>query len=225
MSDEEKQEAQGGVADWMSDEGWEADMSRPSFGTPRFWMPSGTEKKVIFLTDVPKIIWEHQYATIRNGKRNFFNWATCLLPLDLPCPMCAQTEYRRYKGAFFTVIDLSEYEDRSGQKHKNEKKLLVAKSDVFSKLKRQATKRKEAGESLRGALYTVYRSASDTSPGTGDTFEFESMVDLEKLDDSEEFDYAELLAPDPEKMKQIVQEITAGQGGTGSAPGGSPVEY
>ena len=180
----------------------------------RFWMPSGSSKGVIFLTagtgaDGPPGVFEHNIP-LGSGKGRWQNWFSCLEPLGMPCPLCQYSEMRegvgrRYKGMFFTVIDCSQYTDRQGRKQKNTKKLLCAKRDTVEMLGRKASSREDAGESLRGAMYKIHRNAGDNSRSVGDDFEFLKMVDLSTLEDSEQFDYVELLKPDPDKVTQAFE--------------------
>ena len=110
----------------------------------------------------------------------------CLEPLGIPCDICQfamanDGKAKRYKGMFFSVLDLSEWTDKKGVKHSCEKKLLVAKKDTAEKLGRKWLARQEQGQSLRGAMFKVYRGSTDKSPSVGDDFEFVKMVDLSQM--------------------------------------------
>ena len=127
---------------WYVGSGLDTDMKgdfRGGGASNRFWMPKGTSRKIIFLTDGDKapVLWEHR---VKLGG-SFKNWFTCVRPLGIPCPLCAWAQGHngagaRYKGAFFTVIDTNEFVDKAGKKRSNEKRLFVAKENVAEKLKR-----------------------------------------------------------------------------------------
>ena len=115
------------MSDWMVGKGMGTDMegdSRPEF-IRRFWMPQGSEKMIVFLTegDEVDIIWEHQVQLGGSWK----NWYSCLEQAGMKCPLCEFSEdnnnrFRRYKSAMFTIIDCSEYTDKSGKVWKNQKR-------------------------------------------------------------------------------------------------------
>ena len=217
MAEEER------LPDWMVGAGLDTDMT----GDPRldagknvrFWMPKGTERKVIFLTDGDraKVLWEHQVRLA--GK--WQNWATCLEPLRCRCGLCdwsnAKGEFGRSKVACFTVIDCAEFKGKDGKVRSNLKKLLCAKKDTAEIVKRKWQSRREDGQSLRGAMFKVFRTNSEKSPAVGDDFEFVKMVDLATLPDAAELPYADLLAPNPEVVKRIVARLEA-ERGLGAAP-------
>jgi len=203
---------------WLLGTGLDTDMKgdyRAGGGGNRFWMPKGTSRKIIFLTEGDKapVLWEHQ---IKLGG-SFRNWFTCLRPLGVPCPLCAwatghNNQGARYKGAFFTVIDTHEFTDKSGKKRSNEKKLLVAKENVAEKMKRKFLRLNEEGQGLRGAMFEVFRTSSDKSPSVGEDFEYIKHIDMSAVPDPKEFDYASILKPDPEKVKQVLEALKMGGG-------------
>lgn len=210
--------------DWMKDAGLglEADMTGDptpgSGGSLRFWLPKGSDRKVIFLTEGNKapVLFEHR---IRLGG-SWNNWFTCLSHLGMECPLCKFADEndgngRRKKVMYFTVIDTHEFEDRSGKKRKNLKKLFAAQKDTTEILKRQYLKRLEAEQGLRGAMFDIFRTKSDKSASVGEQFDFIKMVDLSSLPDSEEFDYKELLKPDIEKVRLAVERLRR-EGGMGA---------
>ena len=183
-------------------------------------MPKGQEKVVIFLTEGNKspILWEHQFKL--GGK--WTNWCTCCKPLGVQCALCKWADthngsFNRYKGAFFTIIDTTEFEAKDGTKKKNLKKLLVAKKDTVDILKRKWQTRVEAGEGMRGAMFKIYRPNSDKSCSVGEDFEFVKMVDMAAISDSAEFNYAEMLKPDPEKAQTLFEALHS-EHGTGGKP-------
>jgi hypothetical protein len=192
------------------------DRKSVSQGRSRFWMPKGDTRRVIFLTegDEAPVLWEHQYKA--NG--NWQNWITCLKPLGIECPFCDwseasdNNEFRRYKAAFFTIIDTSEYTDRSGTVHKNTKRLMCCKSGTAEKIKRKWMRLQEDGKPLRGAMFEIYRTNGDKSPSVGEDFEYIKHVDLDVLEDSVEFDYAEMLKPDVDAAAAAIAALKEERG-------------
>lgn len=167
----------------------------------RFWMPTGTTTRIVFLDDVPPIYEEHQLQI--NG--DWKNWFTCLKQFGKPCPHCEASSYAYTAGAY-TIIDGTEWKDKQGNVHKNEKKLFVAKIDTLKKLKQISAKR----GGLRGCVFEVSRTG-DKSPGTGDMFDFEKKLTEEELvamfgkkdpKGAQGYNYDEILAPkDAEETK------------------------
>jgi hypothetical protein len=208
------------VPSWMVGSGLETDMSSGGGATKnnsalRFWMPKGSSKKVIFLTDGDKapVIWEHQFKV--NG--SWKNWLTCLGPTGQECPFCKwseanDNEFRRYKAAFFTVIDCSEYTDRNGVTHRNTKRLMCCKSGTADKIKRKWMRMQEEGKSLVGAQFEIYRTNSDKSPSVGEDFEYIKHVDLGTLEDHTEFDYKTLLAPNEDAARLAIDQLKEERG-------------
>jgi len=207
--------------DWLIGTGIDdADMSGdpiPGGGAfQRLWIPRGESKKIIFVTgggEAP-ILWEHQF----NVGGSWQNWVTCVEPFGMPCQLCrwadATSKFRRYKGAFFTVIDCTEFKDKSGKVRKNEKRILCAKKKTTEILKRKRLARVEEGQGLKGAMFNVYRTNDEQSPSVGDDYEFIKMVDLSDLPvDTEPHDFSTMLKPDPDKVAAAVQRLARESGG------------
>lgn len=91
------------------------------------------------------------------------------------CPLCADGDTPRHVVAL-TVIDHSEYIDKKGVSHKNQKKLFLATDKTQKKLELEATTR----GGLSGAKYISTRSNEAFEPRVGGTFTF-----LEKFKQSE----------------------------------------
>lgn len=169
----------------------------------RYWMPKGSEKRIVFLTEEPKIIYYEHQIKIGDSYRNF---ATCMAMSGKPCPLC-DMDVQKYQAAAFTIIDTSKFQDKEGKEKKNTKRLFIAKNNTWEKLVRQYRRRKEAGEKLRGAAYLVARGKDDKSPSVGEDFEFIGMVDLSKYPDTEEFNYREILKPNPEMILEYCRKL------------------
>ena len=137
------------------------------FGPSRYWMPPDTEKKLVFIDDVPVAVYEH------NPKLNgsFRNWITC--DNDVCCEELGADS--RYYVGFLTVVDMDKWTDKKGREHQFELRLYPAKSKTLKKLKRRQEK---AGISLK--VVDVVRE-DVKSPNVGDSFEFGRDADAEKL--------------------------------------------
>jgi len=216
---------------WMLGSGFDTDMEgdvNPNQGNNlRLWIPKGAEKIVIFATDGHEapVLWEHS-GQIGGSWRN---WCTCLEPLGVECPGCKfsnihKGKFRRYKARYFTVIDLSEFTDSKGAVRKNERRLLVAKKDTSEIIKRKYLSRKDAGETLSGAMFKIFRPPTDKSASVGEDYEFIKMVNLSDYgfanDPNKEFikpngqlDLGKLVKPDPAKMKIMYDRLMAESGG------------
>ena len=156
----------------------------------RFWLPPSKTTRIVFLDDNPPIYEEHQLKI----KGDWRNWFTCGTPLGMPCECCERGD-RPYTAGAYTIIDGTEWTDKKGNVHKNERKLFVAKFETLKKLKQISVKR----GGLRGCVFEVTRT-SDTSPSTGDMFDFEKKLteeELQKLfkENAEPYNYDEILAP------------------------------
>lgn len=154
----------------------------------RFWMPVGAEQHITFVDDLthpngyplPFVFYEHQLHM--NG--SWKNWYTC--PGD-NCPLCKHGD-RPSLVAAYTIIDHNEWTDKKGGVHKDEKKVLMAKPGVNKLLRKYANKK----GGLRGWKVEVMRKGSD-SPNTGDSFDFETRVELKS--DMQPYNYIEIFAP------------------------------
>jgi len=175
----------------------------------RFWIPSGNTTKIIFVDDNPPIIGEHQLKI--NG--DWKNWHTCPASIDSKdeCGYCKAGD-RPYSAAFYTIIDMTEWTDKKGVKHANEKKLFVAKQKTWNKLKMKSRKYKQKEENgLVYVCFDVSRSSSDAS-SVGDDFEFVKRYTEQELKaiatkgDITPFDYEKILKP---KGKEDVMRTLA----------------
>ena len=200
---------------WMAGEGFDTPMDTATdrnSSAIRYWMKQGEDKKVIFLTDAQKAkaIWEHR-VKLGTGKKAWQNWFTCLAPTGKPCPLCEWhdkfDEYRRTMSLFLTIVDTTSFVDYAGKTRSNVKRLFVANKTATALLRRRIDKLTEQGQNLRGAMFDIHRSKIDKSCSVGDDFEYVKHVDLDSLPDADEFDYAELLKPDPEKVAACIEQL------------------
>lgn len=168
---------------------------RKSNSVFRFWMPKATTTRIVFLDDNPPVYDEHNLQI--NG--SWKNWFTCKKQFGEQCSICDGGTYAYTAGAY-TILDGTEWTDKKGTVHKDEKKLYIAKMDTLKKLKQMSAKR----GGLRGCVFEVTRTDGDKSPGTGDMFDFEyKMTEAEliaKFGGADgkgviPFNYDEILAP------------------------------
>jgi len=143
-------------------------------GQYRFFMRSGEEKKVIFLTSNPPVIKEHNIKL--NGK--WGNTFTCLAQMGQACPLCDSGD-RPSDVGFFSIIDRTEFTDKNGVKRADSVKVFPAKYKVLAQLKKFALKYEKTG-GLVGREFEVSRS-SDKAPSTGDTFIPEGVFDTDEM--------------------------------------------
>ena len=213
----------GDTPSWLQS-GIDADLGAESAGRSsdtannRFWMPKGESRKIIFLssgaadTGDVATVFEHQL----NIYKNWRNWNTCLEPTGVECPICKfqkeHNQFKRYKGMFFSIIDTTEFTDKSGNTRKNLKKILCAKRGTAEILKRKYLSRFESDETLRGAMFKVYRTPDDKSPSVGEDFEFIKTVDLAGFEDSEPHNWEEILRPDPEAVNRSMTQLRTERG-------------
>lgn len=215
--------------DWMKTAGVgiDADMTpdpMPGSGSSiRFWMPKGTERRIVFLTEgnAAPSLFEHR---VRLGG-SWHNWFTCLSHLGMPCDLCDYADshkgqMRRSKVMYFTVIDTHEFVDSTGKSRKNLKKLFAAYKDTTELLKRQYLKRLQEEQGLRGAIYDVFRTNSEKSASVGEQFDFVKMADLAALEDSDELKYMELLKPNPTLVKRAAERLIREGSSSGPDLGG-----
>lgn len=189
-----------------------AEKRADGFGPRRVWLPEGKSAKLTFLDSDGFFFYEHQLKL--NGR--WTNWFTCRKDFD-ECPICDDGKTPSYV-CVYTVIDHSEYTDKTGVVHKNQKKLLVTKSGVQPKLAR----RKEA---LEGDLtYAVIQFSRDKreEASTGEDIEFckrftkEQVLKFKPEGVSDEdflkpFDYMKLFAPKPvEELRKVVGSSVVG---------------
>lgn len=194
----------------------------------RFYLKKGEKRLILFVEDNPDFcVFEHQVKTARDWR----NWCTCLQMLGKPCPVCAKGNLR-YAAAPFPIIDTTEYVDGKGESHANTRRLLVAKQNVWEKLKTQIEWLQGKGLGLKGAAFTVSRGTGEQSPNCGDTFLYEGHVDFADLG-YEPYDLPEIFAPDEMLATQLAEAYvpedrdskSRGGGGGRLAPGAGGVRY
>lgn len=187
----------------------------------RFWLPGEGSAKIVFLDDNPPIIEEHQLQI--NG--DWRNWFTCLRIVGEACPICDVLDNKPYTVGFYTIIDTTEWTDKSGTTHKNELKLFAAKFKTLQILKRLSGKR----ESLVGCVFDVFRSSSDAA-NTGDVFEYEGRLTKEQIlklnKDAKVFDYAKIIKPkSAAEIAAILNRNSEASYGAGKPQGNTSFEY
>jgi hypothetical protein len=159
------------------------------------------------VTSDPFTWWEH------NPKINgtYKNWHTCTRALG-GCPFCDADpqgeQMRRYFCGGWTVIDHSEWTSKTGILVKNQKKLLVAKSDMVAVFR----KKQELRGTLVGTKWHVFRSGAKKA-NIGDQWEFIENIDLDSSGlvdgennpvDSGVIDYMKVLTPPTAEATQSI---------------------
>lgn len=204
----------------------DAEARRAASDAPRrFWIPENKETQITFLDgdlDGDGLLsmvtyWEHQLKIGGHWR----NWFPCT-QVEEPCPIC-EANHNPSLVAAFTVIDHSEYKDRNGVTHKNEKRLFVCKRETLARLQKLATKR----GGLTGVTFDVSRTG-EKSAGVGDTFDFVEKLtpaQIKKkygLDDAQPYDYDEVIvyrnaAELRKALPGVVADDGDDDGGVGSA--------
>lgn len=149
----------------------------------RFWMPDGSEKRLLFLDEEPFMFHEHNFQ--RDG--HYRNWEICQVKNGLgdSCEHC-DNENWSYLVGYFTVIDLTPYEfvskrgENKGKTIRVEwgKRLYGAKAGskrkpgVLHKLRRLQDRK----GGLTGTIWLVSRDG-DMSPNVGSDFDFDGRIE------------------------------------------------
>lgn len=151
----------------------------------RFFLKRGTNTSVIVLDDSPSFFrYEHNYMGEGAKFKNMF--VECLSESEI-CPACkALPDSRPYYVMILTIIDLTPYVNAQNEEIPFNRKLLAIKSNQQEKFQRKVDAYIKTHGTLRGAIIDIYRSNSETSPASGDDFEF---VDFEDVDSKEAADY------------------------------------
>lgn len=171
----------------------------------RFYLPAGKEAKIIFLDDDPIILEEHQLRI--NG--DWRNWFTCRRNLpNEDCVICKELGDHPSTVGYYTILDLSKYENKKGQTVQNTIKLFAPKFKALQMIKRASQKR----GGLQYWVCDVYRSSADAF-NVGDVFEFEEKTDLESIKqlnpEARILNYEDILAPKTnEELRNILNRGT-----------------
>lgn len=176
-----------------------------SSGVHRFYLRDDEEKRITFLDGglTQDNLLDHvnfnEHQVQLNG--SWLNWFPCTEDVDLtqPCPICEQGDgYRKSLVHAFTIIDHSEWKDKSGKIHKHEKKLYMCKRGGFKVLQNLATKR----GGLTGVTFDVMR-CGDNGWAAGNQFDFiekNNIADIAAkygLEDVAPYDYDEVFTYRP----------------------------
>lgn len=208
--------------------GYNSEIDKPTKTAQRLWMPRGGEASVTIVDDdtqpfcfkyegeehnlmLPVILREHQMKIDGSWR----NWFTCLKSSGKPCPLCFG-KHRPYQAAIYTVIDHSEWEDKQGNLHKDELKLLVVKTSTpaFGMLKKESNKR----GGLRGCRYDVSRQGEKAAT-IGDVWQFDAKTELP--DKIQPFNYLEIFAPKSEEDLKMALSWSLGGDSNDSGYGSS----
>lgn len=181
----------------------------------RFFVPVGETKEIIILDDAPDFyMYEH---TLKNPQTKRWDLhVPCIKEWD-NCPVCEEVG-ESYYAMFLTVLDLTPYTDKDGNRHEYSRKLMVVKPSQQKKFIRRFRK----DGTLRGALFECSRDGQKDA-AIGNDIEFVEFVDEEELDNdyirvwtdkdgkehednlAEPFDYEEMFEePTAEELRAIV---------------------
>lgn len=103
------------MSDWYSKGVDAAQKARKQIGSgfrPDFWLKADTSAEIVVLDKEPFNVWQHSFQV--RGKWKTY---TCLRK---NCPLCRVNEPRFF--AVYRILDLREYVDKSGKKHKNQER-------------------------------------------------------------------------------------------------------
>lgn len=142
-------------------------------GPTRYWMKAQTTREMVFVDDEPLCIQEHSWQA--NGSWN--NHCTCIREVSDYAPCCEKLgdKSRAYIG-FYSIVDCTKNTDAKGNVYQYELKLLPAKLNTLSVIRRKKADR----TSLVGALFKVTRDTAD-NPNCGNDYDFQKEGDLVKL--------------------------------------------
>jgi hypothetical protein len=144
-------------------------------GPGRIWIPQGASKDVVWVDDDPCCIYEHNPKM--NG--NYRNWLTCQQGSSDDVVCCTQLgPNSRYYCGYNTAVDCSEWQDKKGNKHQYEMRLVQMKLRSLKKFKRK----KETKGALVGTMWRLTRE-DDNAPVCGDDWEFQRDIDMDKMFD------------------------------------------
>lgn len=157
----------------------------------RLWLPPNTSRGVIFLDEEGFSFMEHN---VKNGNR--WEQFTCLGPNN-GCPICAAGD-KPYQITVFSIIDLSEWADKKGVIHKNEKIIHALKAtNAFSLLE----KKKRWGGLIGTQVIVTRKDDKDSSAGS----DFEPGMNAGRImkfklnptanEAHRPFDYVQIYAP------------------------------
>lgn len=150
----------------------ESRKSQSGGGKPfRFFMKVNETRNIVFLTDNPPVIDEHNLKI--NGK--WGNTFTCLKNLGEECPLCEAGDRPSTVG-FYVVVDKAEWKDKNGNTRKNSVRILAAKFKSLKQFKKFSSKY----SGLVGVEFEVERTG-DKAAAIGDTYIKETKHDEEDL--------------------------------------------
>lgn len=199
----------------------------------KFFVERGKSTTVIFLTDKPVIVEEHNIPDGRTQSgKNKFRQITSPATFGERDPLKDSGVSRTSMVAYYTVLDGGEYTDKNNKKHQWEKKLCAVKTQVFDIVKRRrADILEQTGKerNLAGAMFKVFRGNGDKTPSSGDDWQYVKHVSKRKMLELmaihfhgegqptlDPINYDEVLAPPPmEELKAIAARLGAPVAETG----------
>lgn len=146
----------------------------------RFWLTRGESRKIVFMTDEPVFIWEHDFRV--DG--HFGNYFTCLRYLKVACPGC-KTTYKAKKVAVYRILDLTPFVVGEGTEDERTieyfRRFLVAPLNIHKVIMKKRVEVKEKHDlGLAGAMFEVIRGEGDRAAKVGDIYRYLEHTDLTK---------------------------------------------
>lgn len=131
----------------------------------RFRLKVGDEAEVIILDAQPYFCREHNWKASDGKWKNF---EVCIMETG-NCPLCQKLGKEGSYNMMLTCIDTRSYTDNNGKTHKNQRRLLVAKTMMIPKFERIFVD--QCKGNFRGARLKLVRDGQKSSSiGDGATF-------------------------------------------------------
>ena len=185
----------------------------------RVWLKPGQEIELVFETDEPACLWEHQL----NMDGHWRNWFTCRRDMEDGCHICDhENDNPAYIGAY-VARDMTGWKNKKGElRGVGRRVLYVGKRKTLKQLKSLKEKREARGlRGLKGVRFSITRSDS-SSPNCGDLFDALGDEDMAALPEAGPMpNLREYFAPKTHAELQALFGVSGG--GTGGG-GGKPPE-
>ena len=160
----------------------------------RLWLKPGYEREVVFVSESPFSVHEHN-LNIGGDNRN---WFTCLRPTGLRCPIC-DVGIRVKFVTLFSVVDVTGFIDDFGVEHQNGLCLLVTDPGAAAVVRRW---HHDLDRNLAGCRFLI--SKNHYGACTRADLRFLERHDLAEFNFPLSLDLKRLLAPRPaEELEEL----------------------
>jgi hypothetical protein len=144
----------------------------------RFRVQEGDTTQFVVLDDEPDFFrFEHNLKDPQTGRWSIFTG--CVAEFD-NCPVCQASGRDSYYAMYLTVLDLTPFKTKDGEKVEFSRKLLVVKPAQQKKFIRAYNKAEQEGRTLRGAIFETSRD-TDKDSAIGNDIEFVEFMEEEEL--------------------------------------------